>query len=256
MSGVAIADEWLTVEQAATLLQVNPATIYRWCKSGEIAHTRVGRTYRVHRASLERRPGGAGGALANARPGEPAPASALARPRVIAVTNQKGGVGKTTTAVNLGAALAERGLRVVLIDMDPQANATATLTGREDLMPSLTDVLLHHVEPSRVIVPAARVPNLWVLPANIGLTDVELHLMAKLGREFLLRPVVAQLTRAYDVVIIDCPPSIGVLTISGLVAADEFIVPVRPHLYSAMGIKKLFAPSPSCARRATTRRCG
>jgi chromosome partitioning protein len=268
----------LTVEETARLLKAHPRTIQRWCKDGKLPCTRLNsKTFRIFSAELIAQgylPGQldgdtpAGETTAGQRPvamtAEPMAATALLpdtvrapvgdtapgarqavgarlvdRPRVIALANQKGGVGKTTTAVNLAAALGERGLGLLVIDLDPQANATSALTGREDCVPSVTDVLLHGVDPSTCLL-SGRAPNVWVLPSNIGLADAEIALISLRGREFLMRPVVERLKGQFDIVVIDCPPSLGVLATAGLMAADEFVVPVRPHMFSAMGIRQLF----------------
>ena len=232
-------EELLTVEQAAALLQVHPNTIYRLCRSNRLAHTRVGRVYRVHRTALGQLPS-AGSDAPTADREAPPPGSHQGQPRVIALANQKGGVGKTTTAVNLGAALAERGLRVLLIDLDAQANATTTLVGRGDIRPGTTEILMDAYPAGECIRPT-NVPNLAIIPANISLSNVEVHLLTKNSREHVVRAVVKAVADRFDLVLVDCPPSLGVLTVAGLVAADEYIVPIRPHLYSALGLQQLFA---------------
>ena len=233
MRGTGVVDEWLTVEEAAALLKVSAKTIYRWCRVGELAHTRVSRTYRVSRADLERR-------LSAAMHPVPAAASpssmSVGAARVIAIANQKGGAGKTTTTVNLGAALAELGCRVLIIDVDQQANATLALTGKVDVAPSLAEVLLEGYAPERAIL-ATEQPNLQVLPSSMALANAEVQYAAAPGREFLLRPIIKQLQDDFDAILIDCPPSLGPMTVSALVAAGELLIPVAPQLFSMVGLR-------------------
>ena len=245
-----VAEEWLTIEEAAAALKVHTNTLYRWCRAGEIRHTRVNRTYRIPRSALNDPP----------RPSEPvgglatgtAPLQPTARPRVIAVVNQKGGVGKTTTTVNLGASLAERSLRVLVIDLDPQANASFALTGEPDIRPALPDLLWGGSEISSVLRPT-RHPDVLLIPANTDLQEVEARLSMVVGRDFVLQELVDQLVERFDFILFDCAPRLGELSRPALVAADEVIVPVRPHIFSMMGLEQLYAEIERVDRRLRQR---
>lgn len=160
-------------------------------------------------------------------------------PRVFAVANQKGGVGKTTTTVNLGACLAELGQRVLIVDLDPQANASTGLgLNPRQLDYSLYDVLLHDVAMEDVIEPVA-VRNLYVAPASLDLAGAEIELVPALNRERRLKEAIATVADDYDIILIDCPPSLGLLTINGLTAASEVLVPIQTEYYALEGLGQL-----------------
>jgi chromosome partitioning protein len=163
-----------------------------------------------------------------------------ATPRIIAIVNQKGGVGKTTTAVNLGASLALLGKRVLLVDSDPQGNTTTgvgidkrTVEGRD-----VYAMLLDHV-PMREIVQPTAVEQLAIAPATLGLAGAEIELVSVLQREVRLKTALADVTGAYDFVFIDCPPSLGLLTVNALAAANELIIPVQAEYYALEGLSQL-----------------
>lgn len=160
-------------------------------------------------------------------------------PRVIAVANQKGGVGKTTTAVNLGACLAELGHRTLVIDLDPQGNASTGL-GLDISLARATvyDVLLHDVPLAEVIEPAS-VPNLFVAPANLDLAGAEIELVPMFSREHRLRLAIEPVLPAFDFILIDCPPSLGLLTVNAFTAATEVLVPVQCEFYALEGLRQL-----------------
>src|SRR5438874_4900326 len=158
-------------------------------------------------------------------------------PIVIAVANQKGGVGKTTTTANLGAALARKGQRVLLIDMDPQGNLTSAVGASKTSEHTIADSLLDH----RVRLPALPVGagsgDLHVIPATLTLASAEAALMNKLGREQRLRDQIAREGSTYDVVLVDTPPSLGLLTINAMVAANYVLVPTEARFFSLQGLQ-------------------
>jgi chromosome partitioning protein len=157
--------------------------------------------------------------------------------RVLAVANQKGGVAKTTTTHSLGAGLAELGERVLLVDLDPQACLTYSLgIDSDSLDRSLHDVLAGRAEAAEVLVKSG---DLTALPATIDLAGAEVHLMSRTGREHVLARAIKPLVGEYDTVLIDCPPSLGVLTINGLTAAGEVIVPLQCETLGHRGVGQL-----------------
>lgn len=155
--------------------------------------------------------------------------------RVLAVANQKGGVAKTTTVASLGAAMANKGRRVLLVDLDAQGCLTFSLGQDPDkLAVSVHDVLLGDVEPSAALV--ATMEGMTLLPANIDLAGAEAMLLMRAGREYALKRALAKVSDQFDVIIIDCPPSLGVLTLNGLTAADEVIVPLQCETLAHRGV--------------------
>ncbi len=169
----------------------------------------------------------------------PHPGTQHQLPRIIAIANQKGGVGKTTTAVNLGAALAELHYRVLVVDLDPQGNATTGLgINARSLESSIYDVILHDVPPEDVIEPTT-LRNLFVMPATIDLAGAEIELVPVFSRELRLRRALDSIREDYDFILIDCPPSLGLLTINGLAAAGEVAVPIQCEYYALEGLSQL-----------------
>jgi chromosome partitioning protein len=160
--------------------------------------------------------------------------------RVYAIANQKGGVGKTTTAINLGAYLAAAGKRVLLVDVDPQSNATASLgVDRRSLSLSAYDVLLDGVPPDRATLPTKQV-RLSLVPATTGLAGAEVELVHEAAREHRLRRALEPEVSRYDYVFIDCPPSLGLLTVNALVAArDGVLIPVQCEYLALEGLGHL-----------------
>ena len=168
--------------------------------------------------------------------------------RRIAIINQKGGVGKTTTAVNLAAALARAGQRVCVIDLDPQAHATTHLGVEPDgKAPSLYDVLVHSRPLSEVRRQVA--DNLWLAASDINLAAAEVELAGVVGREVILRDLLLQEEGAFDFVFMDCGPSLGVLTLNSLAAANEVFIPLQPHFLALHGMGKLFETTALVAKR-------
>ncbi len=160
-------------------------------------------------------------------------------PRVFAVANQKGGVGKTTTTINLGAAMADLDQRVLVVDLDPQANATTGLgLNPRQLDCSMYDVLLQGIALEDVIEPVA-VRNLNVAPASLDLAGAEIELVPAFSRERKLKVAIESVNGDYDVILIDCPPSLGLLTINGLTAATEVMVPIQTEYYALEGLGQL-----------------
>ncbi len=159
--------------------------------------------------------------------------------RIIAIVNQKGGVGKSTTAVNLGASLAILGKSVLLVDIDPQGNSTSGLgVDKRSLERDIYGVLLSDVPIADVIVPTG-VPHLELVPATIGLAGAEIELVSTLSRETCLRRALASVSDKYDYVLIDCPPSLGLLTLNALTAATEVLIPVQAEYYALEGLSQL-----------------
>lgn len=160
-------------------------------------------------------------------------------PRILAVANQKGGVGKTTTAVNLGAALAELGFRVLVVDLDPQGNATTGLgINHRNVEGSIYDVIMNDASIDDCVEPTS-LRNLFVVPATIDLAGAEIELVPAFSRELKLRRALEEVRDDYDFTLIDCPPSLGLLTVNGLAGADDVIVPIQCEYYALEGLGQL-----------------
>lgn len=159
--------------------------------------------------------------------------------RVIAVANQKGGVGKTTTAVNLGACLASLGKRVLLIDIDPQGNTTSGIgINKADVRYDIYDVLINEESAAEAILPTA-VDELHILPATIQLAGAEIELVPTMSREVRLRQALQPLQKQYDYMLIDCPPSLGLLTVNALTASNSVLIPIQCEYYALEGLSQL-----------------
>lgn len=157
-----------------------------------------------------------------------------------AIFNQKGGVGKTTTNINLGACLARKGKRVLLVDIDPQGNTTSGLgLVKRELRDTLYEALTMEEYDVHKTVYHTETKNLDIIPASVDLSGAEVELIQIFGREILLRNVLAQVKEEYDFIFIDCPPSLGLLTVNALVAADGVIIPIQCEFYALEGVSQL-----------------
>ena len=157
--------------------------------------------------------------------------------KIIAIVNQKGGVGKTTTAINVSAGVAHLGFKVLVIDMDPQANLTSGL-GYTKVYPTVYDVLVKNSEVEEVIR-KTRIEGLALLPSEISLVGAEVELVDERNRETRLKRIIMPLKREYDYIFIDSPPSLGLLTLNAIVAADSVIIPIQSEFYALEGLGKL-----------------
>ena len=158
--------------------------------------------------------------------------------KIIAIANQKGGVGKTTTAVNLGGSLGVLEYKTLIVDADPQANATSGVGFDPNQNRNIYDCLINDVHPSDVILKTAN-PNLDILPSHIDLVGAELEMINMPGREYLMKKVLDKIKDSYDYILIDCSPSLGLITVNALSAADSVMIPVQSEYYSLEGLGKL-----------------
>lgn len=161
--------------------------------------------------------------------------------RIIAIANQKGGVGKTTTSVNLSACLAYLGKKVLLVDIDPQGNASSGVgVNKGEVQQCIYDVLIDDVSVKDTIL-ETKVENLYIVPATISLAGAEIELVSTISREVRLKRALQEVQSLYDYIVIDCPPSLGLLTINSLTAADAIIIPVQCEFYALEGLSQLLS---------------
>ncbi len=160
--------------------------------------------------------------------------------KIVSFSNQKGGVGKTTTCVNMAAYIAEAGKRVLLVDIDPQGNATTGMgIAKNTLKKSVYDVLIDEEEKAADAIVPTEIANLELLPSNIDLAGAEVELVQMKNREKVLKKALEGLRDRYDYILIDCPPSLGLLTINALAAADSVIIPIQSEYYALEGLSQL-----------------
>ena len=159
--------------------------------------------------------------------------------RIIAIANQKGGVGKTTTAINLSASLAEKGQKVLAIDMDPQGNMTSGLgLDKDDVDKTIYDMIIGESE-IETVIKKETIENLDILPSNVDLSAVEIELIDVENKEFIVKNSIQKIRDNYDFIIIDCPPSLSLLTINAMTTADSVLVPIQCEYYALEGLSQL-----------------
>ena len=158
--------------------------------------------------------------------------------RVISIANQKGGVGKTTTSINISTILAKKGKRVLLIDADPQGNATSGIGIEKKTEKSIYDVIIEETKIEEVVL-ETQVKNLKICPSNINLAGAEVELVSMMSREYRLKERIEEEKENYDYIIIDCPPSLGLITLNAFTASDSVLIPVQCEYYALEGLEQL-----------------
>lgn len=158
--------------------------------------------------------------------------------KIVAIANQKGGVGKTTTAVNLSTCLAKAGKKVLMIDADPQGNATSGLGIEKEVDFSVYDVMINDISMEKAVKESC-VKNLKVCPSNINLAGAEVELVSMMSREYRLKEKTDEIKDEYDYIIIDCPPSLGLITLNAFTAADSVLIPIQCEYYALEGLRTI-----------------
>ncbi len=159
--------------------------------------------------------------------------------KIISVANQKGGVGKTTTSVNLSTLLAKRGKKVLLIDSDPQGNATSGVGANKNLELSVYDLIISDEIDTKQIIQKTEIKNLYICPSNINLAGAEVELVSMMSREYRMKEKLDEIKDDYDYIIIDCPPSLGLITLNALTASNSVLIPVQCEYYALEGLGQL-----------------
>ena len=213
---------FLTTEEAAQMLNVHSNTILRWVKNGKLPSSQIGKGYRIPREAIENR-------VRKATPGT----------QIIAVANQKGGVAKTTTTLNIAAGLAEKGKRVLVIDLDPQGGSAVSLgIAADSLNKTVYTVLINNGASFNDIIIKTQ-SGFELAPSNIDLSGAEVELKQLLAAEQVLKRNLDEIADNYDYILLDCPPSLGMLTINGLTAAKKVLVPVAMETLALRGLGML-----------------